>query len=181
MILLEKKTGALGGYGLWFNPPESQKPAMKSDHLQLAEQSIRSTGARMTPPRVMVLKTLLAAERALTHTEVESRLPAALGVNRVTIYRVLEWLTEHGLAHKIAGEDRVWRFNAAAHSHAAPHAHFECSDCGQVLCLEPVAAKPAVKLPAGFREKAVELTVKGVCADCGPGRGKSRSARRAPH
>ncbi len=135
----------------------------------------------MTQPRVVVLSVLLAAERALTHTEVEARLPAALGVNRVTIYRVLEWLTDLGLAHKIAGDDRVWRFNAAAHRHARPHAHFECSDCGQVLCLEPVAARPSVKLPPGFRQRAVELTVKGVCADCGPARGKSRGPERAAH
>lgn len=155
--------------------------AMKSDNKELAEQSIRRTGARMTQPRVMVLKILLAAERALTHTEVESRLPAALGINRVTIYRVLEWLTEHGLAHKIAGEDRVWRFNAADHRHAGPHAHFECSDCGQVLCLEPVEAKPAVRLPAGFRQQGVELTVKGICADCGPVRGKARGQGRHQH
>ena len=154
---------------------------MKPDHHHTAEQSIRRTGARMTQPRILVLSVLFAAERALTHTEVESRLPAALGVNRVTIYRVLEWLTEQGLAHKIAGEDRVWRFNAAAHQHAGPHAHFKCSDCGQVLCLEPVPATPAVKLPAGFRQQAVELTIKGLCSDCGPSRGKSAAHGRHQH
>jgi Fur family ferric uptake transcriptional regulator len=153
----------------------------KTTPLDAAEQSIRLTGAKLTRPRVLVLSVLLKSERALTHHEVESRLPAGSDVNRVTIYRVLEWLTEQGLAHKIAGEDRVWRFNAAAHEHAGPHAHFECSDCGQVLCLEPVQAKPAVRLPAGFRQQAVELTVKGVCADCGPVHGKSRGHGRHQH
>ena len=75
----------------------------------------------------------------------------------------------------------MWRFNAAAHQHTRPHAHFECSDCGQVLCLEPVQAKPVVRLPAGFRQQAVELTVKGVCADCGPVHGKSRGHGRHQH
>jgi Fur family ferric uptake transcriptional regulator len=151
---------------------------MKRDHLDTAEEAIRGTGARMTRPRIMVLAVLLAAERALTHTEVESRLPPSREVNRVTIYRVLEWLTEQGLAHKIAGDDRVWRFNAADHAHSGPHAHFQCSDCGQVLCLEPVAAKPSsVKLPAGYRQQQVELTVKGLCADCVPARSGIRSQR----
>lgn len=150
---------------------------MKRDHFDTAEEAIRGTGARMTRPRIMVLAVLLAAERALTHTEVESRLPALREVNRVTIYRVLEWLTERGLAHKIAGDDRVWRFNAAGHAHAGPHAHFQCSDCGHVLCLEPVPAKPSVKLPAGYRQQQVELTVKGLCADCSPVRSGARIQR----
>lgn len=154
---------------------------VKTDAADIAEESIRNTGARMTRPRIAVLAVLFAAERALTHTEVESRLPASLGVNRVTIYRVLEWLTAQGLAHKIAGDDRVWRFNAADHAHRGPHAHFECSDCGQVLCLEPVESRPAVKLPAGFRQKAVELTVKGLCADCGPTQNKARASGRHQH
>ncbi len=153
---------------------------MKTEASDIAEESIRSTGARMTRPRIAVLAVLFAAERALTHTEVESRLPASLGVNRVTIYRVLEWLTERGLAHKIAGDDRVWRFNAAEHAHHGPHAHFQCSDCGRVLCLDPVATGPAVRLPAGYRQQRVELTVKGLCAECGPSRRKA-VAHRHPH
>ncbi len=146
---------------------------MAQDRIDQAEQAVRATGARMTRPRIMVLAVLLEAERALTHTDVESRLPRAAGVDRVTIYRVLEWLTEQGLAHKIAGDDRVWRFNAAGHTHKGPHAHFQCSDCGQVICLAEEAARPAVKLPAGYKQQQVELTVKGLCAHCVPARPRS--------
>ena len=37
------------------------------------------------------------------------------------------------------------------------------------------------ELPAGFRQKAVELTVKGVCADCGPTQNKARTSGRHQH
>jgi Fur family ferric uptake transcriptional regulator len=135
----------------------------------VSEEAIRGTGARVTRARVEVLAALLAAERALTHNEVESRINRALGIDRVTVYRVLEWLTARGLAHKIAGDDRVWRFNAAtgepARSHS--HAHFKCNRCGDVICLEDVRAGRNVRLPTGFRSQEVELTVKGLCADCG--------------
>lgn len=153
---------------------------MKTDQHDAAEEAIRATGARMTRPRIMVLAILLQAERALTHTEVESRLPRAMDVDRVTIYRVLEWLTEQGLAHKIAGDDRVWRFNAADHAHKGPHAHFQCSDCGEVICLEEAHDKPAVKLPAGYKQQQVELTIKGLCADCVPA-AKPRASARHQH
>lgn len=153
---------------------------MVQDRIDQAEEAVRATGARMTRPRIMVLAVLLEAERALTHTDVESRLPRATDVDRVTIYRVLEWLTEQGLAHKIAGDDRVWRFNAAAHAHEGPHAHFQCSDCGKVICLDEAQARPAVKLPTGYKQQQVELTIKGLCAQCVPA-ARPRTATRHQH
>jgi len=133
-----------------------------------AEHLIREAGARVTQPRISVLRTLLAAPRALTHHEVERRVRRSLPVDRVTVYRVLEWLVANQLAHRIAGDDRVWRFNAVADEHADEHAHFKCNSCGTVTCLDELVAKPVVKLPAGFRTQQVELTVKGLCAGCIP-------------
>jgi hypothetical protein len=34
------------------------------------------------------------------------------GLDRVTAYRVLRWLEQHGVAHRLADEERVWRFSA---------------------------------------------------------------------
>jgi Fur family transcriptional regulator, ferric uptake regulator len=131
-----------------------------------AEAMIRETRARVTRPRVAVLAVLLAAERALTHHEVASRVERRLDIDRVTIYRVLDWLVQSGLAHKIAGDDRVWRYNAADHTHARGHAHFQCNRCGTVICLDEFGAAPRVALPAGYISQQVDLTVKGLCARC---------------
>jgi Fur family ferric uptake transcriptional regulator len=135
-----------------------------------AEALVRRTGARRTRQRVEVLAILLAAQRALTHHEIEKRASRGQGIDRVTVYRVLDWLTSHNLAHKIAGDDRVWRFNAAG---AEPelghdHAHFKCNDCGDVICLDQVTAASDFRLPTGYRPQEVELTVKGLCAECIP-------------
>jgi Fur family ferric uptake transcriptional regulator len=133
---------------------------------------IRAKQARVTRPRVEVLAALLAAGSALTHHELARRINRGLGVNRVTIYRVLEWLTSHDLAHKIAGDDRIWRFNAAtgAPESGHDHAHFECSHCGEVICLAEPAAVRDIRLPSGYRRQGVQLTVKGLCAECVPAR-----------
>jgi Fur family transcriptional regulator, ferric uptake regulator len=131
-----------------------------------AEHLIREAGARVTQPRISVLTTLLAAPRALTHHEVERRVRRTLPIDRVTVYRVLEWLVANQLAHRIPGDDRVWRFNATADEHADKHAHFKCSDCRRVICLEDVAAPRHVSLPAGYRSQRVEITVQGLCAAC---------------
>jgi len=140
---------------------------------------IRAVSARVTRPRVCVLAALLDASRALTHHEVEQRVRESLDVDRVTVYRVLDWLVAKQLAHRIAGDDRVWRFNAAAGEHADEHAHFECSQCRRVICLEDAVAPHRIALPAGYRSHHVEVTVKGLCADCTPPRHSRTMARLA--
>jgi len=132
-----------------------------------AQSRLASAGARLTRARVEVLATLLDAGEALTHHDVERRLRRGHDVDRVTLYRVLDWLTEQGLAHKLSGEDRVWRFSAAGHrqERGAGHAHFECSSCGKVICLDR-GRLPSIPLPAGYRRSDVEVTIKGSCDRC---------------
>lgn len=141
----------------------SRNPAV--DYAAAALALLVDRGARATRARVAVLATLLAASEALSHHDVESRLPRGIDVDRVTLYRVLEWLTDQGLAHKLAGDDRVWRFSSLGHNAASGHAHFQCSGCGRMLCLDE-ARVPAIRLPSGFRRRDVEVTVKGTCDAC---------------
>ena len=147
-----------------FNAVDAVPPALS------AQSRLAALGARATRSRIDVLATLIAAERALTHHEIEARLERGRDVDRVTLYRVLDWLTAQGLAHKLSGDDRVWRFSLTGPGNAAgghAHAHFQCSDCGKVICLEE-ARLPAISLPRGFKRRAVEVTVKGSCDECAP-------------
>jgi Fur family ferric uptake transcriptional regulator len=127
---------------------------------------IRALGARVTPARLAVLCLLEGAERALSHHDVGAAL-AGSDIDRVTLYRVLDWLVESGLAHRVTDAQRVFRYSLAApgapaHDH---HAHFRCEDCGKVFCLDDVQiAQPA--LPKGFSAKLVALSVTGQCAHC---------------
>jgi len=133
-----------------------------------AQALLAGRGARATRARIGVLAVLLGADEALSHHDVERRLARGHDIDRVTLYRVLEWLTAQGFAHKVASDDRVWRFSAAGHARGSTvhtHAHFECSDCGRVICLEE-ARVPSIPLPAGFRRREIEVTVKGTCDAC---------------
>lgn len=133
-----------------------------------AHDLIRRTGARVTNARIEILALLLKADSALSHAEIEARLPQAAGIDRVTVYRVLDWLTVEGLAHKISGDDRVWRFNTAAGQSAHNHAHFKCNCCQSVICLDDLGSGWTPALPAGFTPQEVDLTIKGLCAACSP-------------
>ncbi len=148
--------------------------------LEQARDRVRATGARVTGARVKVLAVLMRADEALTHTEVQRRLESGEAhelLDRVTLYRVLEWLVEAGLAHRVSGPDRVWRFSAhgdggerGAHDgHGPQHGHFKCRRCERMFCMKAstrLARTVRGMLPDGFAGDEVELTVLGLCADC---------------
>lgn len=130
----------------------------------LVAEHIRCTGARATPARIRVLQLLRAAPTALTHGEIEQALGAP-ALDRVTLYRVLDWLVDSGLAHKNADASRVFRYSAAAAGEHTTHVHFRCEYCGGVFCLE--AAPPAApRLPTGFSLTRMDFDLRGCCARC---------------
>lgn len=143
--------------------PPSRKPSSP------VRDRLAQAGVRMTPAREAVLDILLSAPQAMSHLEVEQAArERGLEADRVTLYRVLDWLVNQGIAHKIEGRDRVWRFNAvAAGDHG--HAHFHCTRCGRVFCLEQPRPRLTPRLPPGFRFEKVEVTFEGVCAECAEG------------
>jgi Fur family ferric uptake transcriptional regulator len=139
-------------------------PAESPAEVDSAAVLIRRTGARATPARLHVLRLLRSAPAALSHHEIEQALgnPA---LDRVTLYRVLDWLVESGLAHRNTDAQRVFRFSAATRGEHAAHTHFRCDDCGRVFCLD--AAPPAPPhLPQGFSLLRIELDLRGRCAEC---------------
>lgn len=131
-----------------------------------AEAMIRRTGDRATSGRVRILAILLAERRPVTHHEIEERLRDGRRLDRVTLYRVLEWLNEKYFVHKVVSDDRVWRFRANVDASSHRHGHFECTRCTTVICLHDLKAKYDGPLPTGYRYQEIELTVKGLCAEC---------------
>jgi len=132
---------------------------------QQAESLIRDTGARLTRPRTRVLMFLLKQHRPLTHHDIHAQLPGE-PMDTVTLYRVLEWLTEHGLAHRIAGADQVWRFSASGGKQNHEHAHFQCTHCESITCFNDMPLPRRVKMPEGFTSQEVDFLIKGICPRC---------------
>lgn len=136
---------------------------------QQARALLRHSG-RVTLAREQVLALLLAADRPLSHAELEQASAAAgTELDRVTLYRVLDYLVAQQLAHKVAGDDRVWRFNtqvgeAEGEGHA--HAHFHCRSCGQLFCLDAGSSQLQLNLPAGYQLDRAEVTLRGRCPRC---------------
>lgn len=150
-----------------------------------AEAIFKQANLKSTSSRLSVVDVLMSSHFPLTHTELLKLLPTTF--DRVTLYRVLDWLLQQQLVHRIAGEDRAWRFqlntglqsaktyklasNQTANQQTAilsshEHAHFECTSCGKIFCLENVEPKLTDSIPASFKVDSIVLNIKGKCADC---------------
>jgi Fur family ferric uptake transcriptional regulator len=141
-------------------------PARRADTLG-ARELLASHGGRATRTRIAVVEALSAGGQPLTHDEIGAALAAAgVAHDRVTLYRVLDWLVERGLARRVAGENRAGRFElASADGHC--HAHFHCARCGQVICIEDMSPALSTPLPPGFQLDHAELVLHGACPACG--------------
>lgn len=128
----------------------------------VARSLISAAGGRVTRPRVVALMALVEAGRTVSHADLHRRLPE---VDRVTLYRTLEWLVEQHLAHRVADADGVRRYGPSLPRDEHRHPHFHCKRCGLTTCLEQVH-NPPIKLPGGFESGDVEILVKGLCKTC---------------
>ena len=108
---------------------------------------------------------------------IESAGVGPLALDRVTLYRLIDRLTQVGLLLCRVDANRVRRYQAMPASvHALPH--FECQSChrdqplqgtlqGSALDLEVAAQSALQALKAlGYKGLSLDLAVRGVCVDC---------------
>ncbi len=141
-----------------------------SPSLDELRERIRTSGLRVTAPRVAVLQRLLTATAPVSHGELAEAL--APHWDRATIYRNLTDLTDAGLLRRTDLGDHVWRFELRAddaRSHEEKtHPHFVCDECGDVQCLpdEMVEIHTARGAPKALKGRDVEIQLKGRCDRC---------------
>jgi len=146
-----------------------------------AASILQAANLKATPSRLDVVGVLASSDFPLSHPDILKQLPSEF--DRVTLYRVLDWLLQHNVVHRIAGDDRAWRFQLNAPQYSAAllkkpfninskasqqhaHAHFQCTVCSKIFCLEDVHPKLSSSIPAQFTVDSIELKIKGCCADC---------------
>ena len=137
------------------------------NYLEMLKQS--DVGA--TPHRVKVLATIGNSDCPLRAQEIIDSMNKAARrkVNRVTVYRILDLLVEHGLVDRISTGDRTFRYGLAPNDHHKPHPHFYCTKCGRMRCMSPdelgLDAEMFARTCKGRIEK-VEIRLDGICSEC---------------
>jgi Fur family zinc uptake transcriptional regulator len=134
-----------------------------------AERLARERGLRLTPVRRRALEILLEEHRALGAYEVLERLAAdGFGNQPPVAYRALDFLVEHGLAHRIR---RLNAYTACTHP-GERHwpAFFICETCNAVAeapGTEVAAAMERAAGAIGFRIRRMNVEAVGLCPACG--------------
>ena len=101
-----------------------------------------------TANRIVVAKTLAAAERPMSLSELE--------------YKILSIDTSDG------GDGVRYELCHSHDSHAEDddqHVHFYCERCHRTFCLHDTPI-PAVQLPHGYHLASINYMAKGLCPEC---------------
>lgn len=157
--------------------PPVNCPADPIDALLMAHGLRRTSAARL------VLGWLLAhPDTSYTHAQLQAALQgdSTLALDRVTLYRLIDRLTQVGLLLCRVDANRVRRYQAMPVSvHAMPH--FECQSCHRDSPLDGAlqanahdlerAAQTALEAlkALGYQGLSMDFAVRGVCADCATG------------
>ncbi|SKA96470.1 Fur family transcriptional regulator, ferric uptake regulator [Paucidesulfovibrio gracilis DSM 16080] len=129
----------------------------------MSHATLRQAGVDPTARRVMVYEAVARAEGAVSAPDLLGTLCAHM--NKVTLYRILDLLVEHGVVARHTGPERT-----AHYCLGRGHGHFHCTHCGRCICLrlEDAHLERLVgpELTGLGRVEDVELRVEGICSDC---------------
>lgn len=128
-------------------------------------KSMKTTRVRNTVARTTILELVTASRVALSQPDIQQALNGLC--DRVTIYRVLDRLTDEGLIHRIVNVNGVVNYascHTCAHRHDHRHIHFSCRVCHSLTCLEQVV--PTFSLPDDFTQEETFFTISGICNQC---------------
>lgn len=136
--------------------------------LARADRTATDQGARLTPVRRRVLQILLEEHRAMGAYDVLQRLAAeGFGNQPPVVYRALDFLVDHGLAHRIA---RLNAFAACMHPGEAHAPVFLiCRLCSQVAEAPADPVRSALDKAAaqiGFAIERSTIEALGLCPAC---------------
>ena len=138
--------------------------------LATAEAACRRTGARLTPMRREVLEALYATHRPLGAYDIAEAIAGKDGrrLAPITIYRALDFLLQHGLAHRLASRNA---FIACPHGHEPGDlvAFLICEGCGGVDEMSSVRVAGAISnllAEQSFEPQLQVLEISGRCAHC---------------
>ncbi|WP_334130097.1 Fur family transcriptional regulator [Sneathiella sp.] len=139
-----------------------------ADALRQAEAICAARDVRFTEIRRKVLELVWESHGPVKAYDLLEKLDHRLAaVKPPTVYRALDFLTEHGLVHKISSLNA---FVGCSHPLRHPECYFLiCSGCGEAEeCCNPdiVAAIERTTAARDFRAEQITLEISGLCRQC---------------
>ena len=132
---------------------------------ETATEALSSRGARLTDLRRDVLQALHHLDKPVGAYELFDQLKEAGKASAPpAVYRVLDFLVEQGLAHKLQSLSAYTACSSAPHPHEA--FFLICRDCGEVNeTIVPEMVSQAAK-EDGFLPEHLVVEAIGLCKNC---------------
>lgn len=134
--------------------------------LARAESRTLELGQRWTEPRRRVYELLVRAGVPVKAYDMMAGYADGRAAKPPTVYRALEFLEQHGLAHRIPSLNAFVACEGDEADHTA--AFLICDCCGSAEEFEPGRIANALSAAAarGFEVRAMALEVRGRCRRC---------------
>jgi Fur family zinc uptake transcriptional regulator len=133
-----------------------------------AERLCSALGIRLTSLRREVLEILLQADRPVKAYDCMERMrDAGRRVTPATVYRALEFLLEHGLAHRVNALNAYMACTDAREAH--PMIMLVCSGCRKTVEFSDSALYGSMLDcfgGMGFSVTGGSIEIQGTCRDC---------------
>ena len=127
-------------------------------------ERLATSGFRFTPQREHVYNVLLEERDHPTAEQVFMRAKKSMPeISMATVYNCLDALVTCGLVKQVSLDRGAMRFCPNMHEHC----HFYCERCGGVYDIDLARQRPEIAMPRGFKATHFELSIRGLCPDCG--------------
>jgi Fe2+ or Zn2+ uptake regulation protein len=128
--------------------------------------ALRNGGHRVTSQRLVLYRVLRELGRHASAEEIlQAAAPHLPGLSLPTVYATLDLFEQLGVARRIDGAGNAVLYDPRTDAHQ----HFRCRRCGRVVdVVAPVDERRliAAARAAGLEVDGIEVTLRGLCADC---------------
>ncbi len=120
--------------------------------MEALQTLINKSNIKLTSARTAILEVLIKANRPLSYDNIKDK----ISMDKATFYRNITKFEEENLIDSFESNDKKRYYEIKKN----PHAHFICSQCSSVECLND---ETKIHLPD---YKIENIIIKGICPNC---------------
>lgn len=134
--------------------------------MKIIERKLSQREIKPTAMRIVVLKYLMAQDKAVSLNSIEDGL---VMVDKSTLYRTLKTFEKNKLVHTIDDGTKQLKYALCLENCECEasdlHYHFHCNNCQSTFCLTNQNI-PKIELPKNFKMQQANMVIKGLCETC---------------
>ena len=136
-----------------------------TDMQHSCEKEIQEAKLRVTPARVAMMQLFESHDKPLDGKHLIDHLQQELGIDRVTVFRILNAFVERGLIRKITLGENKARYELNTHDHH----HLVCESCGDIQDISDCnidILESHIEKKKQFKVTSHSLEFFGLCRKC---------------